>query len=117
MSDKIKITIEMEVTEPQALALRAMFEHWTFLGNIGSSRKIGFFVDGGGDFRPTCKISFAGNVRPLTDSVRRIAGQKKESSYGDRTFDYDEIAGLIREGIIDEHGEYHGIVDYKELEL
>jgi len=105
----------MEVSEAQALALQAMFDHWTFLGNIGSSREIGFMVGGGWDFRPDCKISVDGDVRPLSDTVARIAGQNKTSGYGNRTFDYNTINALIREGIIDECGEYNGIVEYKDL--
>lgn len=38
MSDKIKMTVKMEATEPQALALQTMFEHWTSMGNTGMSR-------------------------------------------------------------------------------
>ncbi len=34
--ERLKMTVEMEVTESQALALQAMFEHWRVLGGQGS---------------------------------------------------------------------------------
>lgn len=43
MSEKVKLTVEMEVTVPQALTLQAMFGRWNTLSNLGSSQFISFF--------------------------------------------------------------------------
>jgi hypothetical protein len=36
------MTVKMQVTPAQALALQAMFKHWNRLASWGSSRMIGF---------------------------------------------------------------------------
>jgi hypothetical protein len=62
MSEQIEMTVKMQVTEPQALALQAMFNHWNRLASWGSSRMIGFYADGDGDFNPKCVVSFSAPV-------------------------------------------------------
>ena len=71
--ERLKMTVEMEVTESQALALQAMFEHWRVLGGQGSSRYVGFFVDGDGNFKPKCKITTDKPIRELTQEMREKA--------------------------------------------
>ncbi len=92
-NDRIKMTIEMQVTPAQGLTLQAMFEHWNLLSNIGSSRKVGFFVDGDGNFHPKCKIKFKGKIPKLTDGLRKKAIAKDQG--GDRIYDFDNIAWEI----------------------
>lgn len=91
--DKFKMTVEFEVTEPQALALQAMFEHWTHLGNIGSTRVIGFFIDGCGDFQPNCKINFSKQIHALTDEMRTKAIIRNTS--GNEVYDFDIISYIL----------------------
>ena len=94
MSKRIKMTVDMEVTVPQALALQAMFEHWNRLSSMGSSRYIAFFVDGDGNFHPHCQIKFSEEVPELTDVLRdRAMGNKVLAEVG---FDFDPIAWSLR---------------------
>lgn len=51
MAERLEMTVKMQVTPAQALALQAMFQHWNRLASWGSSRMIGFFVDGDEDDR------------------------------------------------------------------
>ena len=90
MSDKIKMTIEVQVTKPQALALQAMFEYMTYLGAIGSSREVAFFADGDGGFRPNCEFVFSEDIPPLSDKLKKLAIAKNKG--GNMLFDFDEIA-------------------------
>ena len=91
--DKIKMTIEMEITPAQGLALQAMFEYWNYLSGIGSSRRVAFYVDGDGNFRPECSVKFKGKIPELTDELRGIAVVKEHD--GDRIYDFDPIAWKI----------------------
>lgn len=95
MSERVKMTVEMEVTIPQALALQSMFKYWNLLANAGGSREVAFTVDGDGDFKPRCNISFDGDVPELTDEMREMAVVKDK--YGDKTYDYDPIAWHLRD--------------------
>ena len=90
----MKLTVEMDVTKPQALALTAMFEHWNFLSSIGSSRNIAFHCDGDGNFHPHCKIKCSEELPDLTDEMRKISVVKEKN--GDRVYDFDPIAWKIR---------------------
>lgn len=70
MNKKIKMTIEMNVTIPQALALREMFNYWSYLGNIGLSKFVAFYVDGDGDFQPCCKITTSKQIPDSNDEIK-----------------------------------------------
>lgn len=83
----------MEVTAAQALALKAMFEYWSYLGNIGSSRMVSFMVDGDGDFHPNCVITTEKEIPELTDELKKLA--VVEDKDGARKYDYDNIAWKI----------------------
>lgn len=91
--NKIKMTVEMNVTKAQGLTLQAMFEHWNRLSIIGSSRHIAFCVDGDGNFHPKCKISFDAEMPELTDELRKIA--VVGDADGNKVFDFDPIAWKI----------------------
>ena len=88
--DKIKLTVTMEVTAPQAYALISMFDTWDVYGQVGMSRDISFYVDGDGDFRPGCEIT----TTPALPKMPRE--QLKQAviweNHGDLKFDYDPIA-------------------------
>ncbi len=93
MSKKIKMRIEMDVTVPQALALQALFGYMNYLSNIGSSRDVGFFADGDGNFHPHCEITFDGEIPELTKELQELA--VKSDHGGDRVYDFDAIAWKI----------------------
>ena len=69
MKDKIEFTVSMKVTIPQMLALKAMFEYWNILANIGASRFVGFYVDGDGDFHPNCLFFQSKETQELNDEL------------------------------------------------
>ena len=87
MADRSEITVTMTVTKAQAIALKAMFVYWNRLASMGSSRKVAFYVDGDGDFHPTCRISGAPEV---TDEHHKLA--VIEDNDGNRVYDYDPVA-------------------------
>ena len=95
MSERIKMTVEMEVTEPQALALQAMFKYWNYLGNVGGSREVTFYVDGDGNFKPRCSISFDNDILELTKEMEQISVVK--DSGGNRTYDFDRLGWKLRD--------------------
>ncbi len=97
MSKKIKLTVEMDVTIPQALALQAMFDYWNYLANIGSSRVVGFYVDGDGNFHPKCKFNANQPLPKLTEELAKRAQLKDtHDKFGNTVvFDFDPIAWRI----------------------
>lgn len=96
MDDRLTMTVTMTVTEPQALALRTMFEYWNYLGRVGSSRTVGFMCDGDGNFQPKCKLSFSRPIQELTDTLRKYAVVSDDD--GDRIYDFDRIGWSIHHG-------------------
>lgn len=95
MSDRIKLTVEMDVTVPQALALKAMFMYWNQLASMGGTREVAFYVDGDGNFKPNCKVTTDQEIPELTDEMRTKAIIHDTS--GDRVYDYDPIAWMLHE--------------------
>jgi len=96
MVDRTEMTITMQVTPAQGLALQAMFDHWNKLAARGCSRSISFFVDGDGDFRPEAKVEFKDKVPELTDQLRKKAIRKDDGNEC-LEFDFDAIAWAIDE--------------------
>jgi len=100
VSKKIKMYVEMEVTISQGLALQAMFEHWNFLSNMGSSRLVAFFVDGDGNFHPKVTTSFSEVIPELTKELKEkamIGTMEGEVPFGGAKFDFDPIAWKLDE--------------------
>jgi hypothetical protein len=96
MSDeRLKLTVTMEVTVPQALTLKAMFEYWNRLGRIGASRYVAFYCDGDGNFRPECLVSTDRAVPGLTDAIRKKS--VVDDHDGDRKYDFDPVAWLLHD--------------------
>ncbi|MNC02771.1 hypothetical protein D3C81_691830 [compost metagenome] len=91
--DKLKMTVELNVTIPQALALQSMFEYWNELGDRGSSRSVTFFVDGDGNFKPDCTISFDGSIPKLTNEIKEVAISSDIN--GDRSYDFDALHSYL----------------------
>jgi hypothetical protein len=88
-----KMTIEIDVTVSQGLALKAMFDYWNELGSFGSSRDVGFHCDGDGNFHPNCKVSFDDDMPELTDEMRKAS--IVQDNDGDRVYDFDPIAWML----------------------
>lgn len=104
--DKLTMTVTMQVTPAQALALQAMFDYWTQLGAMGSSREVGFYCDGDGNFRPKCQYLFSAELPELTAEMRKSAIIRDNN--GDRLYDYDPIAWKVRD--------YYGEKEQKKVE-
>lgn len=95
-NEKVTMTVTMDVTVSQGLALQAMFNHWNKLSSLGGSRKIAFYVDGDGNFHPNCQTTFSDSTVPeLTDKL--AASAVVEDNDGDLLFDYDPIAWKLNE--------------------
>lgn len=101
-NERIKMTVTMQVTVPQALTLQAMFKHWNRLASMGCSRNVGFFVDGDGNFKPKCEVTFSEPVPELTPELERKALGSEISPAEDRgtpadnvVFDFDGVAWAL----------------------
>ena len=92
---RIRMNIEMNVTEPQGLALQAMFEYWNYLAGIGASRHISFLVDGDGNFKPNCKVSFDEPMPELTEEIKELAVISENNRA--RKYDFDAVAWKLRD--------------------
>lgn len=97
MSKRIKINVEMDVTPGQALALEQMFKYWNRLTSAGSSRQVGFFVDGDGDFHPNCKVIFSEEIKHniSEDELRKLSISIDDG--GNRLYDYEDISYRMSE--------------------
>lgn len=92
MTDRIEMTVKLQVTPAQGLTLQAMFEHWNLLSSMGSSRYVGLFVDGDGNFHPKAQVSFDGEIPELTEELRTLSHGNETNANGDLLFDFDAIA-------------------------
>jgi len=99
MSDRIEMKVTMQVTPAQALALKAMFEHWNKMASWGASRIVAFYVDGDGNFKPKVEVSMPDSVPQLTDEMRENAmneiSEVSTIGEGDVLFDFDSIAWIL----------------------
>jgi len=101
MTKRVKMTVEMGVTIPQGIALQAMFKHWNRLASWGSSRMVAFYVDGDGDFKPKCSVTFAEEMPELTEELEKAACVCEDASPDagrQYQFDFDPIAWKLRDG-------------------
>ena len=94
-SRKIKMTVELEVTIPQALTLQAMFDYWNQLSGKGSSRFVAFYADGDGNFHPQAKCTFSEELPYLNAHMRHLA--VVEDLDGNRKYDFDPVAWKLSE--------------------
>jgi len=92
-NERIEMNVQMFVTKPQALALQAMFEYWNECGSIGTSRFVGFFADGDGNFQPNAKCTYKQNIQLLTDEMKVLAIHHDNDD--GRMYDFDSIAWRI----------------------
>ena len=96
MTERLEMTVRMQVTPAQALALQAMFKHWNRLAGWGSSRMIGFFVDGDGNFKPKCEMVFSEPLPELTDELAKAAIVSDDGN-GTLNFDFDGVAWRLHD--------------------
>lgn len=90
--EKIKLTIEMDVTPAQAISFREMFLYCNKLSKIGSSRRICFYADGDGNFHPNCKISTSADLPELTpEALEKV----RIDTYGNHYYDSDFVSTLL----------------------
>ena len=94
-SRKIKMSVELEVTIPQALTLQAMFNYWNQLSGKGSSRFVAFYADGDGNFRPKANCTFSEELPFLSGLLNHLA--VVEDLDGNRKYDFDPIAWKLKE--------------------
>lgn len=101
-TERVKMTVEMDVTVPQGLALQAMFKQWNRLASMGSSRMVAFYVDGDGNFKPKCSTSFSEEMPELTEELEKAACVCKDD-YPQRItqfqFDFDPVAWKLHKGL------------------
>lgn len=103
-SKKIEMTVTLNVTVPQALALQAMFDHWNSLSSMGSSRQVSFYVDGDGNFHTHAKCKFSEEIPELDNHLKELAELSAENSGTDwagspiASFDFDGIAWALGDG-------------------
>ncbi len=102
-SRKIEMTVTLDVTVPQALALQAMFDHWNSLSSMGSSRVVSFYVDGDGNFHTHAKCKFSEEIPELDNHLRdlaELAGEGLIDTAGSpvASFDYNSIAWTLGKG-------------------
>ena len=94
----MKMKIEMDVTVPQAVTLREMFNYWNRLAGIGSSRYVAFYVDGDGNFHPHVTMSFSEELPELTkDELGHAVVEPRayDVREGDRFYDFDPIEWIL----------------------
>ena len=77
------------LTQPQEEAIKTMLKLWEYLGNVGSSRKVSFYADGDGNFRP--KI-FVDDKKPEFYKFKDGRTYPKENEHGEYIIDFDDIA-------------------------
>ena len=77
-NSKIKFIIRVEMKYRWVPHFLAMLRYMQFLGSIGSSRKVSFYADGDGDFRP--KFSWDNS---LSDKADPIEGKDSGDYYYD----------------------------------
>ncbi len=87
--DKLKLTVEMQVSAPQAYALMEMFKYWNLCGGAGMTREVGFYCDGDGDFQPKCEIKTEPELPEMPKE--QAAKAKIRDNHGDCLFDFDPI--------------------------
>ena len=103
-SRKIEMTVTLNVTVPQALALQAMFDHWNSLSSMGSSRQVSFYVDGDGNFHTHAQCKFSEEIPELDNHLRDLAELSDKNSSTDwagspmASFDFDQIGWALGGG-------------------
>jgi len=77
MQNDTEFTIRCKMRSRWVPHFLAMLKYMQYLGGVGSSRKVTFYADGDGDFRPT--FEWDKNLPSDAKSIRDMQG--------DRTYD------------------------------
>lgn len=99
--ERITMHVDLQVTLPQALALKEMFEKWNRLSGIGSSNYVSFYVDGDGNFHPKIKVSFSHPLPEFTEEQLAEIHKLAPSRTDELKYDFDSIGWYLRD--IDKH--------------
>ena len=89
-SEDITFTIECTMKERWVPHFLSMLNYMQYLGNIGSSRKVGIYSDGDGDFRPKFKVGglHIGNLHIGGKPIKHVEIiEPKIDNDGDRLYD------------------------------
>lgn len=98
--EKVKLTVTMDVSAPQAYALMEMFNTWNRLSQMGSSRYVAFFADGDGDFHPKCRVETDPVLPEMPkEQIQNCRVEKKahHDIIADIAIDYDAIGWSLHE--------------------
>lgn len=68
---KQKFTVDVEMEERWVPHFISMLNRMERLGNMGSSRTVGMFADGDGDFRPKFKFNYGGDFKEKYPKTRK----------------------------------------------
>jgi len=93
--ERYTMTVTMDVTPAQGIALEAMFDYWNYLSGIGSSRKVAFYADGDGNFHPNAKVEHEYRPEHLTEEIKQLAVVKEHD--GDRVYDFDPVGWRLHD--------------------
>ena len=97
MSDKVDLNVKFaNLTIPQAIALKKMFEDMERLGHVGSSRWVAFMADGDGNFHPkvVAEASWGGMKQKLPDVEYKTPNERAIYAL---PYDFDGIAWRMRD--------------------
>lgn len=87
-------TVNMKVTECQAVALNEFFRQWNSLSSCGGSRFVAFYVDGDGIFHPKCEVNSEWNLEQWKEEAKHAY----VDSYNDIIrYDSDAVSIAIRQ--------------------
>lgn len=95
MTERVEMTIKLQVTTAQGLAVQAMFDHWNRLAAMGASREVSFYVDGDGNFKPCATFSYSKEMPELTPEISSHAVVKDDGDWG-VMFDSDGVENDVR---------------------
>lgn len=70
----MKFVIQVEMQDRWVSHFLSMLKYMQFLGGIGSSRKVSFYADGDGDFRP--KFNWSSSLPSDADPVSEKGGDR-----------------------------------------
>lgn len=66
MADSVNFTIKASMSERWVPHFLGLLREMQTLGNVGSSRTVGFYADGDGDYRPTFEWDTDAEPAPAT---------------------------------------------------
>lgn len=86
-------SVNMKVTEAQAVALNEFFRQWNSLSSGGGSRFVAFYVDGDGTFHPKCEVNAEWNLSQWKEEAKRAY---VDSDNDIIRYDADGVSAAIR---------------------